>query len=632
MTTPSQPIRPRRTRRRVLVVAAAVVLVLLAVTPVVLHSPPPAARGGHASAVQPTKEPNPPSARPKSKLNIVEVLADDMRVSDLKYTPELRRVVARNGIYMANSFSSYPLCCPARASFWSGLLPHNHHVYTVWTPYAYAAFDDRRTLATSLHDAGYTTGFAGKYLNGYGEMDALAPKLEWLSHHPGADPRKAPKVQSQYYVPAGWDDWKAGIQGPWCAPACGGEYHYFHYGYSDNGRPRAAPKGRYSSRVIGDQAVTMEKQFHQRREATGKPFFMSINYVAPHNGQGDHVATSGYFYLDHDPEGHLVRKHVATPVAPASAYRVPMIRNIARGAGVLADGSTEPDVGDKPGRWADRPELTSADDRAVAIETQRRAASVYEMDRNIGRLITQLKRDHEWRRTVFVFWSDNGYLLGEHHRLFGKILGYEPSLRVPMIITGPGMRGGSHTGTFGGQDRYDPIDVVDLTRTLLQVGHAATPHLPDGRSRLAVLKGHDEGWTTAVPYESALSNPARAGDHHRSAAFLRTRDGIADPRTSVGVRTGRYAYLRYVDGESEIYDLWKDPREWHNLAADPRWVRRHSALRAQLATTWRTLYACAGPSVCDPRLPADLSVGAAENERHTLRWQDEQQRAYGTWR
>jgi hypothetical protein len=72
-----------------------------------------------------------------SRPNIVEVLADDMRVDDLQYAPHLMRIVARDGITMQNSFSSYPLCCPARASFFSGLLPHNHHVFSTKPPYGY---------------------------------------------------------------------------------------------------------------------------------------------------------------------------------------------------------------------------------------------------------------------------------------------------------------------------------------------------------------------------------------------------------------------------------------------------------------------------------------------------------------
>jgi N-acetylglucosamine-6-sulfatase len=112
-----------------------------------------------ADAAQPTQRARKP--------NIVVVMADDMRFDDLMFAPTVRRLASR-GVTFHNSFSSFPLCCPARASFLTGQLPHNHHIYWHLRPYGYGAFDDSRTLATSLRRSGYLTGFVGKYLNGYG--------------------------------------------------------------------------------------------------------------------------------------------------------------------------------------------------------------------------------------------------------------------------------------------------------------------------------------------------------------------------------------------------------------------------------------------------------------------------------
>jgi arylsulfatase A-like enzyme len=251
------------------------------------------------------------------------------------------------------------------------------------------------------------------------------------------------------------------------------------------------------------------------------------------------------------------------------------------------------------------------------------------MDRNIGRLVRQLKKTGEWDRTVFVFWSDNGYFQGEHNRLGGKILAYEPSLRVPMLITGPGMRGGSHDGLLGGQDRFDPIDVVDLTRTLLDLAGATPPHTADGASLLPVLRGSDVGWATAVPYEAAMANPSSSSNvrdrefpravrarRHRSVGV---RDGIADPRTAIGFRTGRWLYVRYVAGDVEIYDLRADPLEWDNLASDRRWMSDHADLLDDFEEVWRQVRYCQG-AACRPRLPAGLVAGASENRADAKRY------------
>jgi arylsulfatase A-like enzyme len=307
-----------------------------------------------------------------------------------------------------------------------------------------------------------------------------------------------------------------------------------------------------------------------------------------------------------------------------------------KGAGITTDGVGENDVSDKPGRFADLLPLTASERRMETISTRRRAAAVYAMDRNIGRLIRSLKRSGEWDRTVFVFWSDNGYFQGEHNRISGKIHVYEPSLRVPMLITGPGMRGGRHDGLFGGQDRFDPVDVVDLSRTLVDIAGATPPHEPDGKPMTAVLRGRDRGWDEAVPYEAMGNNPARAEaiEADRELAPVSPSAGHArrsdrsDPRDSVGVRTSRWAYVRYVDGEQELYDLWKDPLEWTNLAASPSWMSDNEDVVDALQAVVRQLRYCTG-SACHPRLPAPLSVGASTNAAATRTYWRRIAGAYG---
>src|SRR4051794_23899238 len=116
---------------------------------------------------------NTPAAAAGTKPNIVMVMADDMRTDDLRFMPSVRRLLVGTGLSFRNSFSPYPLCCPARASFLTGRYAHNHHVYSHASPYGFESFDDHATLATALQQSGYQTGFVGKYLNGYGAEDSL---------------------------------------------------------------------------------------------------------------------------------------------------------------------------------------------------------------------------------------------------------------------------------------------------------------------------------------------------------------------------------------------------------------------------------------------------------------------------
>jgi hypothetical protein len=369
----------------------------------------------------------------------------------------------------------------------------------------------------------------------------------------------------------------------------------------------------------------MEQRFHRIRSRTGRPFFLSVNYVAPHVGVND--LDRGDQDNDGRPDPTGDTPDVTMPSAPRSAYSVPLISGITHGAGVLRNGTTEPGVGDKPGRFATFPELTPATAAAVAADTRARAASVYVMDQNIARLIRQLKATGEWRRTIFVFWSDNGYFQGEHHRPFGKVYSYEPVLRVPILITGPGMRGGAHDGAYGGQDRYDPMSVVDLSHTIVDWAKATPPHRMDGKSMVRVLRSHDTGWRDVVPVEGAYGySPRLPGNTARDRGFPRLvrtshgvkpmRDGIVDPRTYIGFRTGRWLYVRYDDAEAELYDLWTDPAEWNNLAARPGWTRRHAKLMADLDRVWRQTRNCTGRA-CYAPLPRSLRVSAAQSRSHT---------------
>ena len=84
--------------------------------------------------------------------------------------------------------------------------------------------------------------------------------------------------------------------------------------------------------------------------------------------------------------------------------------------------------------------------------TRQRAESLFALDVQIGHTISELSRTGQLANTVIMFTSDNGYYLGEHRKRQGKINLHEPSLRVPLIVAGPGvpqrqaLRPGLHRG------------------------------------------------------------------------------------------------------------------------------------------------------------------------------------------
>jgi arylsulfatase A-like enzyme len=196
-----------------------------------------------------------------------------------------------------------------------------------------------------------------------------------------------------------------------------------------------------------------------------------------------------------------------------------------------------------------------------------------------------------------MFTSDNGYFLGEHRVRQGKIKDHEPSLRVPFVVSGPGIPHGS---------RYDPISTEDITATILALAKARPPHPSDGVSVVPSFAG-DRGWRVPL-----LTEGLETSSVFRYAATA-PAPGFDDPRTYIGLRTPRWKYTLYDDGDGELYDLDKDPNELHNRFGDPAYAR----VQAELHRLWQQRKDCSA-SACSAPMPADLQRSAAANRAKTL--------------
>ncbi len=518
-----------------------------------------------------------PSTMPKQP-NVVLVMADDMRVDDLAFAPNLRKLIAAHGVTFENSFAPFPLCCPSRASFLTGQYAHNHKVWWHDPPYGYGAFDDSRSIATSLQDAGYRTGYIGKYLNRYG----LARS-------------KVTGEPSARYVPNGWDDWRAAVEPPGESDIHGSTYDYMDTPFNVNGEIDNSHRGVYQSDVLGDMSVDMSRRFARNR----KPFFMYVNYVAPHHGQPNAVDEPDFV-----PDSNGREVHVVTPAVP-DWVRGRFDDRVRRASGVARTGEEiESDVSDKPRELQKRVQPLGEEAKdALLYATRRRAEAVYVMDRNIARLVAELQRSGAWEETVFAFTSDNGMIMGEHGLGMTKVRAHEPSLRVPMLVTGPGLR--------DRQVRQDPITTVDLTATILDLADARPSHTPDGVSRVRSLVEGDEGWRTPVVTEAVFT--ARGSDPQ-----------FTDLRTTIGIRVSRYSYTRYKSGETELYDLVEDPREDTNVADAPEYAE----VRAALDELWPAIKDCRGRG-CAPPLPKVLEAGPRLNRSNTDAYWTAIDAAYG---
>jgi arylsulfatase A-like enzyme len=489
--------------------------------------------------------------------NILLVMTDDMRHDDITYMPNVRRFLQERGTDFRNSFAPTPLCCPNRASYLTGKFAHNHHVWWHDAPWGYGSFDDRQTVAGALQRAGYRTGYVGKYLNGYGRM------------RPKADPDHNPAT----FVPNGWTDWRATPDStplPESDPRAGSTYRYFDTTVNDNGHLEGH-QGVYNSKVLVNEGLEVLDKFTR----SGQPWYLQINSLAPHHG--------GPVERD-DP-------YLVTPARPRWV-KGRFNRTITRGPGVPASGQPELDVADKAAVTRSRSNLGPRERRAIRNAARQRAETLFVLDRQLGRVFGKLRASGQLAHTIVAFTSDNGYMEGEHRWQSGKVIGFESSYRVPLLIAGPGIPAGASDVT--------PVTTVDLSASVLDWAGA---HLAgtDGRSFVGDV-GARRGWTRAIGYESFMP-----GIPHDSSEFAQD-----DPRAAVGIRTAGYFYVKYSSGEVELFDLAKDPNELTSVAADPAYAE----VRGKLDRAWTAFKDCSGAD-CD--IPLDPSLQADDGTAHQLR-------------
>jgi arylsulfatase A-like enzyme len=197
-----------------------------------------------------------------------------------------------------------------------------------------------------------------------------------------------------------------------------------------------------------------------------------------------------------------------------------------------------------------------------------RIRSLQSVDDAVARTFRHLRAAGVLGDTYVMFTSDNGYLIGEH-RYIGKILPYEPALRVPLLVRGPGIAPGSHTAST--------VTTVDLASTITDLAGVTPGRTPDGVSLVPLLHGGPP-----PARDTTLIQAGGLGSGPRTAPWLYR-----------GVRTARYTFAVWDDQGPpfpELYDRSVDPDELLNVADDPRYAAVVEALSARL----QALQDCAG--------------------------------------
>jgi arylsulfatase A-like enzyme len=460
--------------------------------------------------------------------NIVLIVTDDQSLHDLTYMPLTRRLIAAEGVTFSG-ISPHPLCCPARAEILTGQFAQNNGVRANAGPYGgFARLDPSSTVATWLDAAGYQTAFMGKFLNGYEKNSVPLDPLP------------------------GWDDWDATVDGV--------------YDYTDFGVDHDGVLQTYTDTYQTDFYTNVALQKITKFSRSEAPFFIWQSYMAPHGACAPQNETTCW-----------------KPPVPAERHQSEF------GKLPLWDATNpsfnEADMSDKP-LWMHSLRLLKGERLAGRVQLNRdRVRAEQAVDEGVAKIVARLEATDELDNTLIMFTSDNGYMIGEH-RWTGKLLPYEQSLRVPLLIRGPGIPEGVRVN--------EVATTVDIAPTIAAAAHALPTITVDGHDLARVARGASPSWRTLL----IQGGPRNLAEADGTGWFFR------------GVRTNRYTFVSYGNtDEWELYDRELDPDEMANVVDSPRYGRVRKEMYRRLVKLSR----CAGDHSCNRNFgpdPAPLGESA----------------------
>ncbi len=438
--------------------------------------------------------------------NILMIMADQLRHdwlgcagADHVSTPNLDGIAER-GVRFTQCSTPSPICAPARISLTSGLLPHRLGALdnSAYLPISTPTFYQR------LRDYGYHVGCVGKLdlakSDRYNGLSGARPRtFGWGFTHP---------VEAEGKMHAGNSATPIGPYTKWLDDR--GLLQKFHENYSVT-RPKlpwfeaqtldsALPTEAFEDLWIGRRA----EQWLEDIDGDF-PWHLLVSFVGPHN--------------PFDP-----------PTEYADRYRGKAMPK------PMAD-----DLNGKPEWIRERAARTMGTDEQHAIARRQYSASTTAIDDAVGGVLRALEARGWLENTYIIVTSDHGELLGDHH-LYTKHAAYETSMRVPLIIAGPGI--------VGGQTSEALVELEDLNPTVCDIAGVPSLENIDGRSVLDVA--HD---------------PSR---EHRSAAVTTEVNYRA-------IRTREWKYVESLNDTSELYDLTADPNETRNVVGERRDIAKDLA-------------------------------------------------------
>ena len=472
------------------------------------------------------------NAQGASKTNILFIAIDDLNdwIGCLEghpqaLTPNIDRLAAR-GFLFTNAHCASPACRPSRAAVLTGRMPDKTGVWSNESESLGKVMPDAVMLPMPFAKAGYQTLGTGK-LN-HGTSDAGFAAYVRVEQRWGPLSKKQSEYTKEALPSKGSDNPRHVVK-----DSLGREVVLplnrmpsdrapnKKSGESFDWGPWDVPDTDFGDTQITDWAIN---KLGAKRD---QPLFLALGYYRPHIPLW---APKRFFERFKDDRGKLP----------------PTKKN------------DLDDLSDTAKKWAREPVTAGAHQSVLKHEQWEAAvegylACVTYIDYEIGRLIDQLDESPMKDDTIVVLWSDHGWHLGEKEH-WGKWTGWERSTRVPLIIVPPS----NQAKDFGpaGSRCDQPVGLIDLYPTLTDLCGVDPPEGLDGQSLAPLLR-----------------DPTKKTARKLVTTF---------DRGNYSVRTERWRYILYADGNQELYDLTVDPHEWENLADKEEHRRLIDRLRSDL--------------------------------------------------
>ena len=393
--------------------------------------------------------------------------------------------LAKRGVLFSNAHCASPLCNPSRSALLTGQAPWRTGIYNndqFWKP----NLPNAVTLPMYFKKNGYTVVGAGKVFH---HTVGNNPPDQW-------DDFQLQAFDDPWYRRADWYPWNKRVPNPPGHPFNGltnfqGEF--------DWGSPYA------DEAAAGDmRAVEYGEKFLTQQQA--KPFFLAVGLWHPHIPM---FAPKSHFDL-YPPDKVKIPDAPATDLddVPEAARKFAAVRR------------EELDRIKREGKMTD---FVHAYLAAISFA-----------DTLVGRVVKAVETSPHAKNTVIVFWSDNGWHLGEKEHVHKSTL-WQRSTHVPLIFAGPGLKS-------TGDARSQAVSLLDIYPTLVDLCGLPKRQDLDGLSLLPQLRER------RAPRPPAVITYLK-GNH--------------------AVRSDRWRYIRYADGSEELYDEKADPHEYRNLAGEP---------------------------------------------------------------